>query len=34
MKGFPNTVLTRLTETGRKVAKRVGEIEGILRARG
>lgn len=30
-KGFPNTVLTSLTERGRKVAKRVGEIEGILR---
>ena len=30
-RGFPNTVLTRLTEKGRRVAKRVGEIEGILR---
>ncbi|GAI11811.1 unnamed protein product, partial [marine sediment metagenome] len=29
-RGFPNTVLTRLTEKGRKVAKRVGEIERIL----
>ncbi len=33
-KGFPNTVLTSLTERGRKVAKRVGEIEGILRTGG
>jgi len=33
-KGFPNVVLTGLTERGRKVAKRVGEIEGILRTGG
>ena len=33
-KGFPNVVLTRLTERGRKVARRVGEIEGILRTGG
>ncbi|GAI58019.1 unnamed protein product [marine sediment metagenome] len=31
MKGFPNTVLTRLTERGRNVAKRVGEIERIMK---
>ena len=31
-KGFPNVVLTRLTEKGKRVAKRVGEVEGILRA--
>jgi DNA-binding PadR family transcriptional regulator len=30
-KGFPNTVLTRLTGAGRKVARRVWEIEGILK---
>ena len=29
-KGFPNTVLTGLTERGRKVAKRVGEIEKLV----
>ncbi len=33
-KGFPNTVLTSLTERGRKVAKRVGEIERLLRTGG
>jgi len=33
-KEFPNVVLTGLTERGRKVAKRVGEIEGILRTGG
>jgi len=31
MKGFPNTVFMSLTERGRKVARRVGEIEGLLR---
>jgi len=30
-RGFPNVILTRLTERGRKVVKEVGEIEGILR---
>jgi len=30
-KGFPNTVLTGLAGKGKKVAKRVGEIEGILK---
>lgn len=29
-KGFPNVILTRLTEKGRKVANRVWEIERIL----
>lgn len=32
--GFPGTVLDGLTERGRKVAKMVGEIEGILMAGG
>jgi DNA-binding MarR family transcriptional regulator len=31
-KGFPNTVLTSLTERGEKVARRVGEIERLLKA--
>jgi len=32
--GFPGTVLDGLTEKGRKVARKVGEIEGILRMGG